>query len=120
MICASLALLQIMFAVHRFAQGATAPAALRVADCLSGNAYKVSVTDLPFCVIWHDRHSADWLAALASPYPAAPDFSTGKRVTRFSGRFAPLRIVFTCPPSGGQNKLLYAFLQRHGHMAKHP
>ena len=30
MICASLALLQIMFAVHRFAQGATAPAALRV------------------------------------------------------------------------------------------
>ena len=56
------------------AQGATAPAALRVADCLSGNAYKVSVTDLPFCVIWHDRHSADWLAVLASPYPATPDF----------------------------------------------
>ena len=28
----------------RFAQGATAPAALRVADCLSGNDYKVSVT----------------------------------------------------------------------------
>ena len=44
MICASLVLLQIMFAVHRFAQGATAPAALRVADCLSGNDYKVSVT----------------------------------------------------------------------------
>ena len=34
----------------------------------------------------------------APPYPAAPDF----------------------PPSGGQNKLLYAFLQRHDHMAKHP
>ena len=70
----------------------------------------------------------------APPYPAAPDFppkgetthydlcvagapsnhvrcaSTGKRVTRFSGRFAPLRIVFPCPPSGGQNKLLHAFL----------
>ena len=30
MICASLVLLQIMFAVHRFAQGATAPAALRM------------------------------------------------------------------------------------------
>ena len=41
---------------------------------LCGNAYKVSVTDLPFCVIWHDRHSADWLAVLASPYPATPDF----------------------------------------------
>ena len=39
-----------------------------------GNAYKVSVTGLAFYVIWHDRHSADWLAALASPYPAAPDF----------------------------------------------
>jgi len=56
----------------RFAQGATVPAALRVADCLSGNAYKVSVTDSPFCVIWHDKHSKGWLAALASPYPAAP------------------------------------------------
>ena len=34
----------------------------------------------------------------APPYPASPDF----------------------PPSGGQNKPLYAFLQRHGSMAKHP
>ena len=52
----------------------TGPLAPRVADCPSGNAYKVSVTDLPFFIIWHDKHSADWLAALASPYPAAPDF----------------------------------------------
>ena len=29
--------------LHRFAQGATAPAALKVADCPMGNAYKVSV-----------------------------------------------------------------------------
>ena len=63
-----------MFAVHRFAQGATAPAALRVVDCPSGNTYKVSVTGLAFSVIWHDKHSTDWLAALATPYPAAPDF----------------------------------------------
>ena len=28
-------------------------------------------------------------------------FSTGKRVTRFSGRFAPLRIVFPCHPIRG-------------------
>ena len=41
---------------------------------LCGNAYEVSVTRLAFYVIWHDTHSADWLAALASPYPAAPDF----------------------------------------------
>ena len=45
---------------------------------LSGNAYEVSVTGLAFCVIWHEKHSADWLAALASPYPAVPDFLHGK------------------------------------------
>ena len=43
----------------RFAQGATAPAALRVVDCPSGNAYKVSVTGFTFSVIWHDRNSGD-------------------------------------------------------------
>ena len=79
----------------------TGPLARGLRYCPTGNAYKVSVTESPFCVIWHDRHSADWLAALASPYPAAPDFSTGKRVTRFSGRFAPLRIVFPCHPCSG-------------------
>ena len=31
-----------------------------------GNAYKVSVTRLAFCVIWHEKHSADWLAALTT------------------------------------------------------
>ena len=36
---------------------------------LCGNAYKVSVTGFTFSVIWHDKHSADWLAALATPYP---------------------------------------------------
>ena len=40
----------------------------------AGDEYKVSVTDSPFCVIWHDKHYADWLAALASPFPASPDF----------------------------------------------
>ena len=41
---------------------------------LTGDEYEVSVTDLPFCIIRYDRHSADWLAALATPFPAAPDF----------------------------------------------
>ena len=41
---------------------------------LTGDEYKVSVTGLAFCVTWYDKHSADWLAALATPYPAAPDF----------------------------------------------
>ena len=50
---------------------------LRAEGCgiaLSGDEYKASVTGFTFCVIWHEKHSADWLAALASPYPAAPDF----------------------------------------------
>ena len=68
---------------------------------LMGNAYKVSVTGLAFCVIWHDKHSGDWLTAFATPYSAVPDFSTGKHVTRFSGRFASLRIVFPCHPYAG-------------------
>ena len=55
---------------------------------LCGNAYKVSVTELVFYVIWHEKHSADWLAALAFPFPAAPDF----------------------PLFRGKNKSLYAFL----------
>ena len=57
---------------------------------LCGNAYKVSVTGLPFCVIWHDKHAGDWLTAFTtkgenaemvrevydalffSPYPSFP------------------------------------------------
>ena len=35
---------------------------------------KSALRDVLFCVIWHDKHSADWLAALASPFPASPDF----------------------------------------------
>ena len=41
---------------------------------LSGDEYKVSVTGLAFCVIWHDWHSGDWLTAFASPFPATRDF----------------------------------------------
>ena len=75
--------------------------ALRAEGCgiaLTGDEYKVSVTGLAFYVIWYDKHSADWLATLASPYPASPDF----------------------PLCRGQNRPLYAFLQRYGSMAKHP
>ena len=90
MICASLVLLQIMFAVHRFAQGAgirvlkmdrpdgrrvlkfDGPLGRGLRIALTGNAYKVSVTDLPFCVIRYDRHSADWLGGRAAPVTASP------------------------------------------------
>ena len=46
--------------------------ALRAEGCgiaLSGDEYKISVTGFTFCVIGHEKHSADWLAALATPYP---------------------------------------------------
>ena len=33
---------------------------------LSGDEYEVSVTGLAFWVIWHDRHSADWLTAFTT------------------------------------------------------
>ena len=39
-----------------------------------GDEYKVSVTGLAFYVIWHEKHSADWFTAFASPFPAARDF----------------------------------------------
>ena len=68
-------------------------------DCPAGNAYKVSVTGSPFCVIWHDRHSADWFAALASPYPAAPDFHLKvKRLTMICASLALLQIMFAVHP----------------------
>ena len=77
----------------------TGPSAPRVVDCPAGNAYKVSVTGSPFCVIWHDRHSADWFAALASPYPAAPDFHLKvKRLTMICASLALLQIMFAVHP----------------------
>ena len=52
---------------------------------------KSALRDLLFCVIWHDRHSADWLAALASPYPASPDFHLKvKRLTMICALLALL------------------------------
>ena len=66
---------------------------------LCGNAYKVSVTGLAFCIIWYDKHSGDWLAALASPYPAAPDFHLKvKRLTMICASLALLQIMFAVHP----------------------
>ena len=82
--------------------------ALRAEGCgiaLTGDEHKVSVTDSPFCVIWHDRHSADWLAALATPYPGCAGLLHGKachtilRSLRFLTNRVPLPPLFR-----GQNK----------------
>ena len=42
---------------------------LRIA--LTGNAYKVSVTDLPFCIIRHDKHYGNQPPPVAFP-PLVP------------------------------------------------
>ena len=61
--------------------------------------YKVSVTGLAFYIIWHDKHSADWLAALASPYPASPDFHLKvKRLTMICASLMLLQIMFAVHP----------------------
>ena len=102
------------------AQGATAPAALKVADChratlwpgfkrfrrfkgsegdglpLCGNAYKVSVTGFTFSVIWHSKHYGNQPPPVAFPPP-------------FGGWRHHLS-----PTSGGTIKLRYAVLLMKG------
>ena len=57
--------------------------ALRAEGCgiaLTGDEYKVSVTGFTFSIIWHDKHSADWLAALAPLSGFAIGHTFGVRV----------------------------------------
>ena len=72
---------------------------------LTGDEYKVSVTGFTFCIIWHDKHSADWLAALASPYPASPDCprKRGQNKTPRNILFISISTVSTgcCAPACG-------------------
>ena len=51
--------------------GAQEATAFRAEGCGGGFAaiFEVSVTGFSFSVIWQNNHSADWLAALATPYP---------------------------------------------------
>ena len=66
---------------------------------LCGNAYKISVTDLLSVSYGMISITSISLLRWLSPLwclTAPPFRPAGKRVTRFSGRFAPLRIVFPC------------------------
>ena len=103
------------------AQGFLSLTAFQAEGCglpLCGNAYKVSVTGLAFWVRWHDKHYDDEPPSVASPLwclTAPPSRPAGKRVTRFSGRFAPLRIVFPCHRGIGRatkGKRLYGQARR--------
>ena len=52
------------------AQGFLSLTALRAEGCglpLCGNAHKVSVTDLPFCIIWQNKHYGDQPPSVAFP-----------------------------------------------------
>ncbi len=76
----------------------TGPSAPRVVDCPSGNAYKVSVTDSPFCVIRYDKHSAVWLAALAPLSGCAIGHAFGARVQRVQKVQRVQRVVVGAEP----------------------
>ena len=47
--------------------GGDSPAGLRVVDCPSGNAYKVSVTGFTFGIIWRNKHYNDQPPPVAFP-----------------------------------------------------
>ena len=100
--------------VFASAQGATITTALRVVDCPSGNTYEVSVTDLAFCIIWNDRHSAaenhtTGPGARWKCPPSACGISSQESVSRnFQSPYGSLQISFACHPGGGD--LLYPYL----------
>ena len=73
----------------------------------AGDEYKVSVTGLAFYVIWHDKHSADWLAALATPYPGCAGLLHGKACHTILRSLCSLTNRVPLPPLfRGQNKTL--------------
>ena len=72
----------------------TGPLAPRVADCRSAAMLMKSALRIYFSVSYVMITILLTGSLRSPPYPASPDFSMGKRVTRFSGRFASLRIVF--------------------------
>ena len=66
-----------------------------------------ALRDLPFCVIWHDKHSGEWLTAFATPYPASPDFplcrgqNKAPRNTLFISR-TTISTGYSAPACGGK------------------
>ena len=70
------------------AQGFLSLTAFQAEGCglpLCGNAYEVSVTDLPFCIIWHEKHSSishlRWLFPPLVPYGTTfpPRYQSGDK-----------------------------------------
>ena len=98
----------------------TGPLAPRVVDCRSAamliksalrDLVSVSYDKISITVMSHLR----WLFSPLWCLTAPPSRPAGKRVTRFSGRFAPLRIVFPCHRGIGRatkGKRLYGQARR--------
>ena len=60
-----------------------------------GDEYKVSVTGLAFYVIWHEKHSADWLAALANRVEIIHPSHTTVRTVRYTAVQFLGQIIFS-------------------------
>ena len=71
--------------------------ALQAEGCGGGFAadYKVSVTGFIFSVMWHDKHSADWLAALANRVEIIHPSHTTVRTVRYTAVQFLGQIIFS-------------------------
>ena len=87
--------------LHRFAQGATAPAALRVADCRSAAILiKSALRDL-LSVLYGIVSILMISRYAAPPYPAAPDFLHGKACHTILRSLCSLTNRVPLPPHPG-------------------
>ena len=59
------------------------------------------VTVMPSCCLIHAMYYVELATNVATPIRLRRTPSTGKRLTWFSGRFAPLRTKFACHPIQG-------------------
>ena len=62
---------------------------------LSGDEYEVSVTGFTFSVIGHNKHSADWLAALANRVEIIHPSHTTVRTVRYTAVQFLGQIIFS-------------------------
>ena len=95
----------------RFAQGATAPAALRVADCRSA-AMLIKSALRDWLSVSYVMKSILLIGSLRSPPPFRLRRTSPRESVSHDSQVAllPYESCSLATPSGGQNKSLYAFL----------
>ena len=87
--------------LHRFAQGATAPAALRVADCRSAAMLIKSALRIYLSVSYGMISILVINRCAAPPYPAAPEFLHGKACHTILRSLCSLTNRVPLPPHPG-------------------